>query len=86
MVSPAIGTIVLVPFLFSDLPHSKIRPAVVVANAGRGDWILCQVTSKPYADTRSIALDDSDFLSGSLLTQASCSRQATPCSFRNMRC
>ena len=43
-----------------------MRPAVVVANAGRGDWILCQVTSKPYADTRSIALADSDFLSGSL--------------------
>jgi len=39
---------------------------VVLADASRGDWILCQITSKPYADTRAIKLDDTDFSAGSL--------------------
>ena len=50
MVVPAIGAVVLVRFPFSDLSQSKLRPALVLANAGRGDQILCQVTSKPYGD------------------------------------
>ena len=66
MVSPSVGSIVLVPFPFSDLSQSKLRPAVVVADAGRGDWILCQNTSNPYGDPRALALSDGDFLSGSL--------------------
>ena len=36
MVSPLVGSIVLVPFPFSDLSQSKLRPAVVVGDAGRG--------------------------------------------------
>jgi hypothetical protein len=51
MVSPAVGKVVLLPFPFSDLSESKLRPAVIVADAGRGDWVLCQVTSKPYGDS-----------------------------------
>jgi len=39
---------------------------VVLADAGRGDWILCQVTSKPYSDSRAIKLEDTDFSTGSL--------------------
>lgn len=66
MVAPAAGAVVLVPFPFSDLSQSKLRPAVVLANAGRGDWILCQVTSNPYSDLRAIALSDEDFDTGSL--------------------
>ena len=31
------------------------------ANAGRQDWILCQVTSKPYGDTRAVLLNDNRF-------------------------
>ena len=46
--------------------QSKLRPAIVLADAGRQDWILCQVTSKPYGDTRAIPLNDSGFESGSL--------------------
>jgi mRNA interferase MazF len=68
MVSPAAGKVVLVPFPFSDLSRSKLRPAVVLANAGRGDWILCQVTSKPYGDRLSIGLTDDSFAEGSLKT------------------
>ena len=66
MVSPAVGSIVLVPFPFSDLSQSKLRPAVAVADAGRGDWFLCQITSNPYGDSRAIEFSQSDFQSGSL--------------------
>jgi mRNA interferase MazF len=43
-----------------------LRPAVVLADAGRGDWILRQVTSKPFADIRAIEIGDADFERGSL--------------------
>jgi mRNA interferase MazF len=33
---------------------------------GRGDWILCQITSNPYGDPRSIVLEDSSFADGAL--------------------
>jgi mRNA interferase MazF len=66
VVSPAVGAVVLVPFPFSDLSQSKLRPAVVVADAGRGDWILCQITSNAYGDARAIALSASDLRNGAL--------------------
>lgn len=66
MVAPSVGSVVLVPFPFSDLSQSKLRPAVVLADVGRGDWILCQVTSSPYADAKAITLANSDFEEGSL--------------------
>ena len=75
MGTPAAGSVVLVPFPFSDLSQSKRRPAVVLADAERGDWILCQVTSKPYADARAVELTDADFEHGSLRL-VSCARPA----------
>jgi len=66
MVTPAAGSVVLVPFPFSDLSQSKLRPAVVLADAGRGDWILCQVTSRSYADACAVEITDQDFDHGSL--------------------
>ncbi len=66
MVLPAPGAVVLVRFPFSDLSGTKLRPAVVLADAGRGDWTLCQVTSKPYGDARAIQLEDASFAEGSL--------------------
>jgi len=59
-------SVVLIPFPFSDLSQSKLRPAVVLANADRDDWIMCQVTSNAYADARAVELRDSDFEQGSL--------------------
>ena len=47
MAAPAAGAVVLVRFPFSDLTSSKLRPAVVLADAGKGDFILCQITSNP---------------------------------------
>jgi len=55
-----------VPFPFSDLSRAKLRPAAVLADAGRGDWILCQITSKPYAYPQAITLVDASFAIGSL--------------------
>ena len=34
------GSVVLVRFPFSDLSSSKRRPAAVLADAGRGDYVL----------------------------------------------
>jgi mRNA interferase MazF len=62
----AAGQTVIVHFPFSDLTASKLRPAIVLAEAGRDDWILCQVTSQPYGDAGAIRLDTGDFLRGSL--------------------
>lgn len=66
MVTPATQTVVLVQFPFSDLTATKLRPAIVLAAAGRNDWVLCQITSNPYADIAAVQIDDTDFLSGSL--------------------
>ena len=62
----AAGQIVIVHFPFSDLTASKLRPAIVLAEAGRGDWVLCQITSKSYGDPRAMQLDGTDFAHGSL--------------------
>ena len=66
MGAPAAGAVVLVHFPFSDLSRSKLRPAVVLADVGRGDLLLCQITSKPYGDPLTITLDDAAFTSGTL--------------------
>jgi len=63
---PTAGGVVLVPFPFSDLSQAKLRPAVVLAAAGRDDYILCQVTSNPYADLLAVELTQASFASGSL--------------------
>jgi mRNA interferase MazF len=70
VVAPAAGAIVLVPFPFSDLSQAKLRPAVALADAGRDDWILCQVTSNPYGDQRAVRLTVSSFNAGSLRSES----------------
>jgi PemK-like, MazF-like toxin of type II toxin-antitoxin system len=66
VVTPATRSVVSVRFPFSDLSRTKLRPAVILADAGRDDWILCQVTSKPYGDARAIVLTEESFATGSL--------------------
>lgn len=70
MVIPSAGDIVILTFPFSDLSNSKIRPAVVLAQANQSDWILCQVTSKPYGDRQAIVIERTDFVSGMLPLQS----------------
>ena len=62
----AAGQVVLVPFPFSDLSSSKLRPALILADAGLGDKVCVQITSNPYTDARAVAIDISDFRLGSL--------------------
>jgi mRNA interferase MazF len=62
----AVGQVIVLPFPFSDLSGSKMRPALLLANAGRGDWIACQITSNPYADPHAVSLSSADFREGSL--------------------
>ena len=59
------GSVVLIPFPFSDLSRTKLRPAVVLATLDKDDCILCQITSQPY-DTHAIELNQQDFAEGSL--------------------
>jgi mRNA interferase MazF len=66
VVIPTAGAVVLVPFPFSDLSQAKLRPAIVLADVGRDDWILCQITSNPYGDPRAVPLASGDFATGSL--------------------
>ena len=49
------SAIVTARFPFSDLSDSRIRPTVVLARAGRGDWLLGQVTTN--SDIDSLALE-----------------------------
>jgi mRNA interferase MazF len=39
-----------------------------LADAGRGDFVLCQLTSNAYADPHAVELTKSEFASGSLAT------------------
>ncbi len=66
MVPLAAGEVVVVPLPFSDLSQAKLRPVVILADAGRGDWILCQITSNPYGDPRALTLSEKSFREGSL--------------------
>jgi mRNA interferase MazF len=62
----ATGQVIVVPFPFSDLSAQKFRPALILADAGRGDWVLCQITSKQFADPKAIELVDANFAQGGL--------------------
>ncbi len=66
MVVPSAGSLVLIPFPFSDLSQAKLRPAAVLASVGRGDWILCQITSNPYGDPLAVELSSRILSTGSL--------------------
>jgi mRNA interferase MazF len=60
------GDVVVLNFPFSDLSQTKRRPALVLAALHGDDLILCQITSQARADSYSICLDASDFVSGGL--------------------
>ena len=66
MGAPSARSVVLVPFPFSDLSESKLRPAVVLAEISRDDFVCCQVTSNPYADPNAVELTEEDFAEGNL--------------------
>ncbi len=66
MESVSVGEIVFVRFPFSDLSQYKLRPALVLAQAGKSDFILCQITSRVYADAQAIQLREDHLATGHL--------------------
>jgi len=66
MVKLGPASIVVIPFPFSDLSGAKLRPAVILADAGHGDWVLCQITSNPYSDPDAIRLTRAELQKGTL--------------------
>jgi mRNA interferase MazF len=62
----AAGQVVFVTFPFSDLTRAKLRPVLLLADAGTSDWIACQITSNPYIDPLAIPIDSVDFATGGL--------------------
>ncbi|TVP93624.1 MAG: MazF family transcriptional regulator [Thioalkalivibrio sp.] len=63
----AAGQVAVLPFPFSDLSRNKYRPALLLADVGRGDWIACQITSNPYGDSKAVEIGPADFSAGSLM-------------------
>ncbi|GMQ82889.1 MAG: hypothetical protein BMS9Abin05_2355 [Rhodothermia bacterium] len=66
MATPTVGSVVLVRFPFSDLSDFKLRPAFVLADVGKDDFLLCQITSRRYEDSGALSLLDDHFSEGSL--------------------
>ena len=62
----AVGTVISLPFPFSDLSSSKVRPALILAQASPEDRILCQISSHAYRDPKAVELGKSAFVSGGL--------------------
>lgn len=60
------GDIVVVNFPFSDLSSSKRRPALVLAYAENGDYLLCQITSKNIKDSWALELPEDEIIEGEL--------------------
>ncbi len=60
------GEIVIIPFPFTNLYTFKKRPALVISDIDKKDFILCQITSKSKDDDYSVLLKNEDFLDGKL--------------------
>ncbi len=60
------ASIVLIHFPFSDLSQTKLRPALILSQTTKEDWILCQITSNSNADEKAIEIQLEDFVEGSL--------------------
>ena len=65
------GDVVVVPFPFTDLSSSKVRPALVLATLTRGDLILCQITSQAAGHPEAVPIQAADFEPGGQLRRAS---------------
>lgn len=61
-----VGDIVEVPFPYTDLSGQKSRPAVVLADVGMEDWVLCEVTSRRHSRPGDIEITAGDLATGEL--------------------
>jgi mRNA interferase MazF len=63
---PTQGQVIFVSFPYSDLTATKVRPAVVLAQVKKDDVLICQVSSRSYADPHAIEIGLDAFSDGSL--------------------
>ena len=66
MAKVVVGDIVYVEFPYTDLSVKKRRPALVLANVGMGDWIVCEITSKAQKRDGDIPIARDDMQTGML--------------------
>ena len=66
MEPPAARAVIVVRFPCFDRSGSKFRPALVLGDPGRGDFVLCPITSNLYAHPFAVELTDADIADGSL--------------------
>lgn len=68
------GDIVLVPFPFSNLSSTKIRPVLIISNysynRNSADLIVCGITSNIKPSRFSIIIDQHNLRTGSLKTKS----------------
>ncbi|MCX6804120.1 MAG: type II toxin-antitoxin system PemK/MazF family toxin [Candidatus Diapherotrites archaeon] len=60
------GSVVVLPFPFTDLSSTKKRPALIIATLAGDDCIVCQITGKVINDKYVIEMEDKDIISGKL--------------------
>ena len=61
-----VGDVVEVMFPFTDLSVVKRRPAVVLADVGMNDWIVCELTSRRQSRPGDVPVTQGDMQSGNL--------------------
>jgi len=64
------GEIILVPFPFTDMSKSKLRPVLVISNTSHNkkssDFVCCGITSNLNNKNDSIPINDADMIEGAL--------------------
>jgi mRNA interferase MazF len=60
------GSVVILPFPFSDLSDSKRRPALVLVDLQGDDLICCMITSQNNRNRNSLPLKNEHFKTGTL--------------------
>lgn len=68
------ASVVVIPFPFSDLSGTKLRPAILLAEAEHNDWLCCQITRNPLSDPEAVRLTNKSLRQGSLVAPVSYAR------------
>ena len=61
-----VGDVVLTPFPFTDLTGAKVRPAVILADVGMEDWVVCEIICNSQTREGYIPISDADMDEGGL--------------------
>lgn len=62
----AVRDVIVVPFPFSDLSQTKVRPTVCIARVENKEWMVCAVTSTGQGDPHAVSISAADFESGGI--------------------